>query len=287
MERTGATELKVELPAGEFRAIRWSEGPYGLTEGGPAVFLHGLSGTADVWDATVQWLGDSRPRCFALDQRGHGGSVVPESGYGVRDYLDDLVSFVRYLGEEVRLVGHSMGGRVAMVAASRYPELFSSVVVVDIGPEAWKKNIEQTVDLLMSRPDEFPDHETALEVAKFLVSGRGDEAAERFVSERLIERPDGSYVWRTPLEPLIETVTRQRSKSYWQDWYNISVPLLLVRGKRTKELRDNVYQKMIWSVSDIWAVEIDDVGHNIPMAAPLDLAGILTEFWEELDSYYD
>lgn len=70
------------LPAGEFRGLEWAG------TNGTAVFLHGLSGVADVWSGTIAALGD----------------------------------------------------RVALVAAARFPERFSSVAILDIGPEAWKKN---------------------------------------------------------------------------------------------------------------------------------------------------
>lgn len=163
MEQTQPVEVSYELPAGAFRGLHWAAGRSPSVDG-CVLFLHGLSGTADVWDATVRELGERRPECLAIDQRGHGSSVVPVRGYAVADYVADVVALAQRLPVPLRLVGHSMGGRVALVAAARFPQLFRSVAIVDIGPEAWKKNITETVRLLRSRPEELADRAAAADL---------------------------------------------------------------------------------------------------------------------------
>ena len=134
-------ETGFDLPAGAFRALDWAA--TGAT-GPTALLLHGLSGVADVWCDTVGALGESRPRCVAVDQRGHGHSPATPGRYRVGDHVGDVRTLVGRLGAPVHLVGHSMGARVAFVTAARRPELVASVVVVDIGPEAWVANIDRT-----------------------------------------------------------------------------------------------------------------------------------------------
>ena len=130
----------ITLPAGQFRFLEWNGGA-------PAtVFLHGLSGVAEVWSETVEAFGDAGPRSIALDQRGHGHSPKPPSGYGIGHYVEDAAVFVRMLkAGPVHLVGHSMGARVAIVLAARHPDLLRSVTIVDIGPEIWKENATNTI----------------------------------------------------------------------------------------------------------------------------------------------
>lgn len=298
-----------ELRAGRFRGLEWpgfpgvsrppgagsarSDGP-GSSGGAPtAVLLHGLSGMADVWHATVMALPDhldgSRPRCVAIDQRGHGRSPHLPGRYSAADYLQDLVDLVDLLGAPVRLVGHSMGARVAMIGAARHPELFSSVVVVDIGPEAWQRNISATTALLAARPERFSDLEEALSVARFIVGERGydpvggDDAARMFVEERLRREKDGAYTWLAPRDALIESVTVQRSRNYWRDWEGISIPTLLVRGGNSDELRPHVVQAMRRRNPAVDFVEIDGVGHNVPLLAPERLAEEVGRFWSVVE----
>jgi pimeloyl-ACP methyl ester carboxylesterase len=71
----------------------------------------------------------------ALDPRGFGKSDRPESGYHVRDFADDLASFCERIGiEKPVVVGHSLGGMIAVELAARYPSLPRALVLVDPGP---------------------------------------------------------------------------------------------------------------------------------------------------------
>lgn len=262
----------VALPAGLFRLLEWP-GRNDAT----VVFLHGLSGVAEVWDETVAALDPDRPRCIALDQRGHGHSPRTPGHYAATDYLGDLVSLVEQLDGPIHLVGHSMGARVAILAAARHPEAFASIVIVDIGPEAWKANITETSRLFASMPQRFDDRDAALSLIG--LSKRGDEWANRFVDSRLRVLPDGSYSWLAAPETLIETVTTQRARNYWTDWDRISSPALLIRGGTSKELRPRIVAAMRRRNPSVKFTEIPDVGHNIPMDAPTDLAEALRTFW--------
>lgn len=272
MPRSSPTVEWVDLPAGRFRTLRWS-GDADTT----AVFLHGLSGVAEVWGATVQALGDARPRCVALDQRGHGHSPRTPGAYRAADYLGDLAALVHTLDAPVHLVGHSMGARVAILAAARRPELLRSVTVVDIGPEAWAANIATTSKLFASLPERFADRDEALALGR--AAGQGEAWAERFLRWRLQEQPDGSYTWLASLDGLVETVTVQRARNYWRDWDRIAVPALLVRGGTSNEVRPRIAEAMRTRNPGVGFVEFDGIGHNIPLLAPERLATELERFW--------
>jgi 2-(acetamidomethylene)succinate hydrolase len=266
-------ETTYNLTAGRFRALEWDG------TGESAVFLHGLSGVADVWQGTVEALGASRPRCIAIDQRGHGHSPKP-GDYRIGSYVQDLADLVRALGGPVRLVGHSMGARVALVAAARHPQLFSSAAIVDIGPEAWKANIDDTVAAFSRRPERFADREEAIAFGSR--GRRGSLDAERFLLPRLNAEPDGSYTWLAPAQGLVETVRAHRSRNFWKEWDAISIPATLVRGERSNELRPWVAARMRERNPRIEFHAIAETGHNIPLLAPKVLAAVLTEFWRRV-----
>jgi pimeloyl-ACP methyl ester carboxylesterase len=102
-------------------------------ERGPrVVFVHGLFGQGKNWTTVAKGLAD-RHRVTLLDLPNHGHSPWTDSA----DYLDmaELVAGeLAALGEPVTLVGHSMGGKVAMQLALRRPELLRGLVVVDVAP---------------------------------------------------------------------------------------------------------------------------------------------------------
>jgi pimeloyl-ACP methyl ester carboxylesterase len=71
----------------------------------------------------------------ALDLRGCGESDQPEGGYEIRDFADDLAQFCGVVGiEKPVVVGHSLGGMIAVELAARYPSVPRALVLVDPGP---------------------------------------------------------------------------------------------------------------------------------------------------------
>ena len=102
------------------------------TAGPRVVFVHGLFGQGKNWTTIAKALAD-RHRVTLLDLPNHGHSPWTDTV----DYVDmaEMVAVeLESFGEPVTLVGHSMGGKVAMQVALRRPELVSALVVVDIAP---------------------------------------------------------------------------------------------------------------------------------------------------------
>ena len=86
----------------------------------PVVLLHGITGHARVWDRLAERLVPGR-RVLALDQRGHGDSdAAPDGDYRVATMADDVAAFAGSLElDRFTLLGHSMGGRMAIQYAAR------------------------------------------------------------------------------------------------------------------------------------------------------------------------
>ncbi|TKJ22813.1 alpha/beta hydrolase [Blastococcus sp. CCUG 61487] len=104
-----------------------------LGESGPrVVFLHGLFGQGKNWTSAAKGLAD-RYRVTLLDLPNHGSSPWTDRVDYV-DMAEVVAAELTGLGEPVTLVGHSMGGKVAMTLALRRPELLRALVVVDIAP---------------------------------------------------------------------------------------------------------------------------------------------------------
>src|SRR5579884_3850706 len=105
----------------------WSE------TGHPIVLLHGLASSSHIWDLVAPLLA-SQFRVIAVDERGHGESDKPDSGYDLSTFVADLRGLVQTLGlERPVLVGHSWGGNVALQYAVTYPDEVSHLALVDGG----------------------------------------------------------------------------------------------------------------------------------------------------------
>src|SRR5438045_2157548 len=102
-------------------------------EGPPLVVLHGLFGSARNWAAIAQRLA-ARHRVLALDLRNHGASPWAD-GMSYAEMADDAQAVLRARGfERAAWLGHSMGGKAAMVAALTAPHTVERLVAVDIAP---------------------------------------------------------------------------------------------------------------------------------------------------------
>jgi pimeloyl-ACP methyl ester carboxylesterase len=149
-------------------------------ESGPrVVFVHGLFGQGKNWTTIAKGLADSH-RVTLIDLPNHGHSPWTDRV----DYLDMaelLAAELEHLGEPVTLVGHSMGGKVAMQLALRRPELLRALVVVDIAPVEYPLQGGRTDD---------PDEE-ASPFAAFI------EAMRAMDLDRLVSRADADEALRT------------------------------------------------------------------------------------------
>lgn len=268
------TEAFVNLSAGSFRTLTWGTGAETV------LFLHGLTGVSEVWGPTVSHLPPGR-RYVALDQRGHGQSARGTAlDYSAGAFVRDTREVINLLGGKVHLVGHSMGARIALIMAARFPGQLVSSTVVDIGPEASRKNIADTVAGLSRRPESFADRDAAL---AFGFRSRVPTAADEAVyMARLQRHADGSYTWLSPRDALNACVTRQRSRNYWKEWRQIRGPAMFVHGGASAEVSTGIAHRMRQSNPSVRFERLTDVGHDVPLIAPQTLAGLLDGFWQSV-----
>jgi pimeloyl-ACP methyl ester carboxylesterase len=97
----------------------------------PLLFVHGAACNRRYWYQQVPRF-SSAHRVVTVDLRGHGGSSAPSERYMVRLFAEDLASMCTRLGiESPVLIGHSLGGLVALDFASAYPGLVAAAVLID------------------------------------------------------------------------------------------------------------------------------------------------------------
>ncbi len=117
----------VERPGGTLRVGRWGDGPKCV------LAAHGVTANHTSFQAVADQL-PAEVTLVAPDLRGRGGSNGIPGPYGMEAHADDLAAVLDHLGVEAAIVvGHSMGGFVAVVAADRHPSRVNGVVLVDGG----------------------------------------------------------------------------------------------------------------------------------------------------------
>jgi pimeloyl-ACP methyl ester carboxylesterase len=101
---------------------------------GPAILLiHGITGSASTWDDVIPFLSD-RYTVIAPDLLGHGDSAKPRGDYSLGAYASGIRDLMRAIGHDsATVVGHSLGGGVAMQLAYQFPEMAERLVLVSSG----------------------------------------------------------------------------------------------------------------------------------------------------------
>jgi pimeloyl-ACP methyl ester carboxylesterase len=181
----------------------------------PLILLHGIGSRAVSWWPVVDGLA-AHFRLFAPDLRGHGASAKPATGYLLPDYAADLAGLLDALGlDRPRLLGHSLGGLVAVRWAAEHPETAATIALEDTtlgsGPhlapafDGWLALSRMTVDDAAAYyAREYPhwsaeDARRRAESITVVAPGVFEELRREAVTPERADRLDGVAAIRSPI----------------------------------------------------------------------------------------
>ncbi len=165
--------------------------------GRPVVLLHGLFGSSRNWAGAAHRL-SALGRVYALDLRNHGDSPHTAS-HSLADCVGDLLAWARsHAKDPLCLVGHSMGGIVAMGFAIAHPELVERLVVVDIAPRAYPLDHEPEFAALRT---DISSCGSRREIDSLLQGTVPDPRVRSFLLTNAV-RADSGFRWRLNTEAL-------------------------------------------------------------------------------------
>lgn len=253
----------------------------GKTAAAPLVLIHGLMGFAANWGKIWPQFQEERP-VLVFDQRGHGRSEKPPSGYSPSDYSRDLAQLLKEIGwQRAHIVGHSMGGRVALRFVSENPGLSLSLTMEDSGAEANPDRVNWIRGLLSSVPTPFSSRE---EAKKFFEENfRHDPMTGGFLHANLETKENGEIDWRFHPPGMIETVQTGRATDGMEEFKRLHLPTLLIRGSRSQEFPRDEAERMASSRSNVELVEIEGAGHYVHAEKPVEFCAALDNFLRRVE----
>ena len=244
-------------------------------EGPGVLLLHGLAGTALEWEETALWLRQTH-RVVGLDQRGHGrserrpGDVTP-AGF----VADALVAIESLTLAPTVVVGQSLGGLIAFLAASERPDLISALIVVEATPTREGPEVaEQIADYFDSWPIPFQSHDAAVTFFG------GESLRARAWARNLVAQRDGLRP-AFDTEVLVAAIEEALARDYWDEWRALSVPTLLVRGE-DGELSPSEAAAMVGAVPSAQLVSIPGAAHDVHLDAPEAWRSVVEAFLSRL-----
>jgi pimeloyl-ACP methyl ester carboxylesterase len=239
----------------------------------PVLLLHGGNQSAHSWDLVSLHLAD-RYRVVAPDQRGHGDSEWSrESDYTLGALARDAAALIRERDlQRPIVVGHSMGGMVALLLAKLHPELLRALVIVDVGPEISERGTGSIRDFVQ-RNAEFDDPEEFLDQVVKYDPFRKREHMARTLKYNLLRRADGKYISKHDRRRLGDPFGAERVTLDCVRQFDF--PVLVVRGAESTVLEPGAASRFASALPHGRAITIPDCGHNVhSQNTPGFLAGI-------------
>lgn len=209
----------------------------------PVILMHGGGQTRYSWGETAEALADNGFYVASLDLRGHGDSAWSRDGdYSIDCYVDDLRCVCSELGRPAALIGASLGGITALLAAGESPQkIASALILVDIAPKVNAAGTEAIHRFMLSSPDGFGSLEEAADAVARYLPHRPRPADNSGLLKNLRRREDGRYYWHWDPQML------KIAPASLEDGYGrmvralrrVAVPTLLVRGGSSELLTDD------------------------------------------------
>jgi pimeloyl-ACP methyl ester carboxylesterase len=240
--------------------------------GEPLIILHGVFGSSDNWQ-TIGKEFSAGYKVYLVDQRNHGNSPHSnEFDYNVM--ADDILELMLSEGmDRAHLLGHSMGGKVAMTFATRYPERVNKLVVVDISPRYYEPHHARifrafrslNLDTLKTRQE--ADDQMAYRIPEFGV--------RQFILKNLT-REGERFVWKLNLDVIERNAEQIGAPLADDDWFNGHV--LFIGGGESDYIQTSDHALIKQHFPNALIKMVPGAGHWVHAEQPKTLARLVNEF---------
>jgi non-heme chloroperoxidase len=233
--------------------VRLHYAEHGESGGKPVICLHGYTDSSFSYSRVAPLLAERGYRVFALDQRGHGDSERPMSGYAMADFAADAVAFMDALGiARAAIVGHSMGSMVARIMAQRHPERVARLVLINTFGAQGTAGATELLDAVRTLPDPVPDDF----VREFQSSTLHIPVPEAFYEQVVAESLKlPARVWVAALEGFFAADDSA-------DLHRIAAPTLLLWGECDAYVPRADQEQLLAAIPDSRLIAFPDTGHD-------------------------
>ena len=242
--------------------------------GQPLVVLHGLFGSGKNWQTHARRFA-SHFRVVTVDLRNHGDSFhTDEMNYPAM--ASDVEQLLQRLDiNKCYILGHSMGGKVAMTLALQNRDLFSAMIVADIAPVAYFHHYDDLIEPILALHLDLL--ESRAQADQLLRQNIPEDQLRAFLLQNLIREPDG-WRWRVNWQVI------QRDMEWLTGFIDlpsdevIEVPTLFLRGEKSDYVGDAEIEviKRLFSKPSITTIE--DAGHWLHAENPGAFSSAVIDF---------
>lgn len=232
--------------------------------GKPVIIMHGLFGMLDNWRSIAKMLEEDF-QCILVDLRNHGKSPhTVEMNYDLM--VDDVIELMENLHlPSAIILGHSMGGKVAMQLALEHPGRVEKLIVVDIAPKEYPPHHEDVIAAIQAiDPGALQDRDQAENI--FAQHLGDDQATIQFLLKNLSRKPEGGFEWKANMPALIDHYSDLMKEISQENRFE--GPALFVRGDESESVLDEDWTSILDLFPNAVLISISRAGHWVHADAP-------------------
>jgi pimeloyl-ACP methyl ester carboxylesterase len=225
------------------------------------LLLHGLGDCAANWERFGAAM-SADYRVVAPDLRGHGDSQRSgDAAYGLRDHVADVEAVVDRLAlGRMVLVGHALGGRIAVAYAAAHPDAVAAVCIVD-------SDVSGRPRRMPAIADGVPGWESLDAVAEHLRRLQPDATHQALADQALrltVEGDDGRRSWKADPAALAPGA----AEDLWAELRRLQGPTLFLRGRQSQVMPHGLAVRMREAVPGARLAELEGAGHWVHQEIP-------------------
>lgn len=243
-------------------------------EGKPLVILHGLFGMLDNWQSLAKQFGQFF-EIHIVDQRNHGKSFH-DSNHTYELMSADLLRYLDAKGlDRISLLGHSMGGKTAMLFASLHPERVEKLVVVDIAPKHYEPHHQEILKGLHAVANSGAKSRN--EADQVLSAHFSEPGIRQFLLKNLYRANDGEMKFKFNLKALGAEIENVGEALYEKCVFK--GPTLFIDGQNSDYITSEDEALIEKHFPDSEITEIENAGHWVHAENPKKFFEVVSRFF--------
>lgn len=244
-----------------------------LGEGKPLLILHGLFGMLDNWQALGKKFAEQY-QVHLIDQRNHGHSFHAD-GHNYDLMASDLENYIAHHSlEKIILMGHSMGGKTAMLFASLHPDIVEKLIIVDISPKYYAPHHQAILEGLN---DVAKQEINSRKEADIILSNHFPELSMRqFLLKSLYRKTKDTLEFRFNLKAIEEDILQIGEALPAPALYDKDT--LFIRGTKSNYIVEDDSELIETHFPEANIISIENAGHWVHAENPSDFYQSVQEF---------
>ncbi len=240
--------------------------------------FHGLYGRGKNWQSfSKKYSQNENQIVITVDLRNHGGNEFKKN-HSYFLMMEDVVKLFNYLGiKNTNLLGHSMGGKLAMLITLLYPNYADQVVIADIAPINYPNDDQNIIDALLCLDLNLIKNRNQAD--EFLSKYIGQKFLRSFLLQNL-ELFEGKYRWSINLTTIKRAMDDLRSFPSNEKINQVDKKVLCIYGEESSYVKEEHFRIFTKYFSNPLFYKMKSVGHFLHIENP-------DEFFEVSKSFFD